>query len=196
LLSQAQIEHIDMLSPFHLRESVRHLLQGDVIAYPTEAVFGLGCDPLNAEAVYRLLAMKQRPVDKGLILVAADLNQLLPYLQPLSDKEIDTLQKSWPGPVTWIVPCLRSVPVWLRGHHQSLAVRVSAHPVIQQLCSAWGGPIVSTSANISGRPPARTPLEVRRSFQGQVDCILHAETGGAVRPTQIRVLGSDTILRD
>jgi L-threonylcarbamoyladenylate synthase len=184
-----------MLSPFHLREAVRHLSWGDVIAYPTEAVYGLGCDPMNAEAVYRLLAMKRREVDKGLILVAADIEQLLPYLQPLSVTELETLRQSWPGPVTWIIPCLPSVPVWLRGAHDSLAVRVSAHPLVQQLCSAWGGPIVSTSANVSGRPPARSALDVRRIFGTQVDCLLHAQTGGADRPTQIRVLGSDAILR-
>lgn len=185
-----------MLTNFHLREAVRHLSLGGVIAYPTEAVFGLGCDPLNATAVHRLLAMKRREADKGLILVAANLQQLLPYLQPLSTTDIDTLQQTWPGPVTWIVPCLPAVPQWLRGKHNSLAVRVSAHPSVQKLCSAWGGPIVSTSANISGHPPARCALDVRRIFHAGVDYILHDDTGGAERPTQIRVLGSDAILRD
>jgi len=184
-----------MLSDFHLRETRRHLAKGDVIAYPTEAVFGLGCDPLNAQAVHRLLAMKQRQEEKGLILVAAELQQLQPYLQSLSTSDIDTLEQTWPGPVTWIIPCLPEVPVWLRGVHHSLAVRVSAHPVVQQICHAYGRAIVSTSANISGRPPARSPLEVRRSFGAQVDFIVHAELGGARRPSQILDLRSGSVVR-
>jgi L-threonylcarbamoyladenylate synthase len=150
---------------------------------------------LNGEAVYRLLAMKQRNVDKGLILIASELQQLQPYLQDLSDKEIDSLMQTWPGPVTWLVPCRPDVPVWLRGTHNSLAVRVTAHPVVQRICHAYGGPIVSTSANISRRPPARTPLAVRRSFGNQVDYIVHAELGGAKRPSQIRDLKSGVVVR-
>jgi len=184
-----------MLSDFHLRETLHHLLQGDVIAYPTEAVYGLGCDPMNAEAVHRLLAMKQREAGKGLILVASELEQLLPYLQTLSPTDIDTLQRSWPGPVTWIIPCLAEVPTWLRGAHLSLAVRVTAHPIVQQICQGYGGPIVSTSANISGRPPARSPLAVRRSFGNLIDYIVHAELGGAKNPSQIRDLRSGTVIR-
>jgi L-threonylcarbamoyladenylate synthase len=184
-----------MLTDFRLRETVRHLAQGDVIAYPTEAVYGLGCDPLNAGAVQRILSMKQRPVDKGLILVAADLAQLTPFLQPLAPAQQDRLAQSWPGPVTWVIPCLPEVPRWLRGRHTSLAVRVSAHPLVQRVCTAWGGPIVSTSANISGHPPARTPLRVRLAFPGQVDYVIHAPLGGAERPTQIRDLISDEVRR-
>lgn len=184
-----------MLSDFRLREIRRHLIQGDVIAYPTEAVFGLGCDPLNARAVYRLLDLKRREEEKGLILIASHIEQLLPYLLPLSNEQLQRMQETWPGPVTWIVPCLPEVPTWLRGAHQGLAVRVSAHPTVRQICDAFDGPLVSTSANISGRPAARSTLAVRRGFQGQLDYIVHDRLGGARRPSQIRDLLSGAEVR-
>lgn len=172
------------------------LRKGGVIAYPTEAVYGLGCDPLNAAAVLRILDMKQRPEEKGLILVAANLQQLQPYLLPLSHKQQATLQHSWPGPNTWIVPARPEVPRWLRGKHDSLAVRVSAHPWVQALCHHFGGPIVSTSANRAGQEPARTPLQVRIRLMGnEPDLILHAPLGGAAQPTKIRDLLTGSIVR-
>lgn len=174
------------MTPFQLREAVRALRCGGVIAYPTEAVYGLGCDPLNPDAVLRLLNLKRRPMDKGLILVAADFAQLQPYLLPLAATLAQQVRASWPGPVTWLLPVPPQVPVWLRGRHDSLAVRVSAHPVVRALCTAFGGPIVSTSANPTGQRPARDPLTVRRLFAGSVDCILHAPLGGLGRPTEIR----------
>lgn len=174
------------MTPFQLREAVRALRRGGLIAYPTEAVYGLGCDPLNADAVQRLLALKQRPMDKGLILVAADFAQLYAYLLPLSDGLAQQVHASWPGPVTWLLPVPPEVPVWLRGGHDTLAVRVSDHPVVRALCRAFGGPIVSTSANPAGQRPARDPLTVQRLFTGNVDCILHAPLGGLGRPTEIR----------
>lgn len=183
------------ISAFGLRQAIRVLHRGGIIAYPTEAVYGLGCDPMNAEAVYRLLALKQRAVEKGLILVAAELQQLLPYMLPLDTEQQATLQASWPGPNTWVVPAREEVPVWIRGTHSGLAVRVSAHPLVRELCKSFGGPIISTSANISGHPAASSPLAVRRSFGTQVDYIIHAALGGAHRPSQIRDLLSGAVLR-
>ncbi|MDH5182379.1 MAG: L-threonylcarbamoyladenylate synthase [Gammaproteobacteria bacterium] len=178
-----------------IRQACHVMKTGGIIAYPTEAVYGLGCDPLNADAVHRLLAMKQRPIDKGLILVAANLQQLKPYIQSLTEEQLQCVQQSWPGPTTWIVPARLNVPVWIRGHHTSLAVRVSAHPVVQALCKTFGGPIISTSANRSGMPPARSALQVRRGFIVPVDYTLHAPLGGADKPTEIRDLRSGKVVR-
>ncbi|MEW6646644.1 MAG: L-threonylcarbamoyladenylate synthase [Pseudomonadota bacterium] len=174
------------MTSFQLREAVRALRRGGLIAYPTEAVYGLGCDPRNADAVLSLLALKQRPMAKGMILVAADWTQLESYLLPLSEPLARQVHASWPGPVTWLLPAQPDVPIWLRGEHDSLAVRVSAHPLVQTLCQAFGGPIVSTSANPAGRRPARNALTVQRVFGGRVDCILHDPLGGLERPTEIR----------
>ena len=131
------------------------LFRGDVIAYPTEAVYGLGCDIFNQGAVLRILEIKKRPESKGLIVLVADWEQL----ELLIDKNLvpkarlAMLEKTWPGPVTWVFPASKQVPKWVRGEHDSIAVRMSAHPVAHALCQ--NGPIISTSANLSGAPPAR-----------------------------------------
>lgn len=130
------------------------MAQGGVIAYPTEAVYGYGCDPFNEEAVERLLAIKERPWHKGLILIAADMDQLEPLLAPLTPEQLARLEDTWPGPNTWLIPDPEDlVPKIVKGVHGSVAVRVCGHPVARRLCEQWGGPIVSTSANRSGEPP-------------------------------------------
>jgi L-threonylcarbamoyladenylate synthase len=174
------------MTPWHLRQAARVLRSGGLIAYPTEAVYGLGCDPLNADAVLRLLELKQRHWQKGLILIAAELAQLEPFLLPLDAAMRERVTPTWPGPNTWLLPTRPETPWWLRGEHDTLAVRVTAHPVAAALCRAFGGPIVSTSANRAGKQPATTPLAVRNAFGDQVDSIVHAPLGGAERPTQIR----------
>jgi L-threonylcarbamoyladenylate synthase len=183
------------MSPFHLRAARRILQAGGIVAYPTEAVYGLGCDPLNREAVMRLLALKQRPWQKGLILIASQRQQLEPYLQAV-DREIEAkLAQTWPGPVTWLLPARPGVPYWLRGVHDTLAVRVTAHPLAAALCDTLGGPIVSTSANLAGHEPARSPLQVRRGLADRVDYILHGPLGELKQPTEIRDAGTGRVIR-
>lgn len=183
------------MTPFQLRQAVRVVRSGGLIAYPTEAVFGLGCDPLNAVAVLRLLALKQRPWQKGMILIAADLAQLERFLLPLDAGLRHRVEASWPGPHTWLLPARPETPWWLRGEHTTLAVRVTAHAAAAALCRALGGPLVSTSANLAGKPPARSPLQVQNALGAQVDYILHAPLGGAAKPTQIRDGRSGDIVR-
>lgn len=174
------------MNTWQLGEAVRTLDAGGIIAYPTEAVYGLGCNPLDARAVMRLLDLKHRPLDSGLILVAARFSQLQPYLGSLPSKQRKQVRSSWPGPFTWLWPARPEVPDWLRGTHDTLAVRVSDHPIVSALCERWEGAIVSTSANPHGLRPARTPLRVRKYFADAVDFILHGPLGGQIRPTQIR----------
>ena len=183
------------MNPWQLKQAARVVHGGGVIAYPTEAVYGLGCDPFNHAAVTRLLAVKQRPLAKGLILIAADLGQLAPYIQPLSKADQEKLQATWPGAVTWLLPARPETPLWLRGAHDSIAVRVTAHPQAAALCRACGHALVSTSANPSNHPPAKTPLAVRRYFRQALGFILHGPLGGQARPTEIRDLKSDRLLR-
>jgi L-threonylcarbamoyladenylate synthase len=166
------------MTPSRLRAAARVVQAGGIIAYPTEAVYGLGCDPRNEQAVRRLLALKRRSPRKGLILIAADFAQLAPFLQPLTS----------PGPHTWLIPARPGTPRWLRGQYDTLAVRVTAHPLAAALCRACGHPLVSTSANLSGRPPARGALAVRRQLGTVIDCLLPGPTGGAAQPTTIRDL--------
>lgn len=185
-----------MLSPFRLRLITRHLYAGGLIAYPTEGVYGLGCHPLDAQAVSRLLAIKGRSAAKGLIVVAADWSQLEPLLAPLDEDIQLRVRSTWPGPQTWILPAAEFVPVWLRGRHRGLAARVSAHPVIRALCLAFGGPLVSTSANRSGRPPARRAMPLRRLCRSYPDVLLvPGALGGLRKPTPIHDALTGHILR-
>ncbi|MGH8458800.1 MAG: L-threonylcarbamoyladenylate synthase [Nevskiales bacterium] len=180
---------------WHLRQAVRCLRHGGVLAYPTEAVWGLGCDPLNLNAVHRLLALKQRPVDKGLILIAAHLADLEPFLAPLHQSVYNRVMASWPGPVTWLLPAQAWVPVELCGAHDTLAVRVTAHPLARELCESFGGALVSSSANPARRPPARDALRVRRYFGNRINQLLPGATGGASAPSEIRDGRSGQVLR-
>ncbi|QXX96281.1 L-threonylcarbamoyladenylate synthase type 1 TsaC [Serratia marcescens] len=174
------------LSP-NLLSIIDALHQQQVIAYPTEAVFGLGCDPDSEQAVNALLALKQRPWEKGLILIAADYAQLKPYIDDsaLSEQQRATMFASWPGPVTWVLPARRETPRLLTGRFSSLAVRVSDHPLVQLLCRQYGKPLVSTSANLSGLEPCRSADEVTRQF-GEAFPVLAGEVGGRLNPSEIR----------
>ena len=184
-----------MVNAWHLRSAVRTLRAGGVVAYPTEAVYGLGCDPFNEQAVLRLLAIKGRAIDKGLILIAANLDQLEPLLLPRSAETMAPVLESWPGATTWLLPSRPRVPVWLTGGRDCIAVRVTAHPLAASLCERFGAPLVSSSANPSGRPPARTALQTRRAFGSRVDYFLSGATGGAVRPSEIRDARDGRLLR-
>lgn len=174
------------MSRHHLRRAASIIASGGVLAYPTEAVYGLGCDPRNRAAVWRLLRMKRRPEAKGLILIAADFSQIEPYVQSLDWQRMAAILASWPGPNTWLMPARTRTPRWLTGDHTTLAVRVTAHPLAAALCRQWGGALVSTSANVSNRPPARTALAVRRRLDTPPDLVLVGRCAGAERPTSIR----------
>ena len=167
------------------RQAARLLQQGEVIAYPTEGVYGLGCDPFNEAAVRHLLALKQRPVEKGLILVAAQVDQLLPLIAAEKALGWPRALTQWPGAVTWVFPAREQVPAWIRGQFDSVAVRVSAHPVVRALCEAFGGPIVSTSANPSGRLPALSCRQVETYFGEQLAGCVRGKLGGRPGPTPI-----------
>jgi len=178
-----------------LQSAIHALHGGGVIACPTEAVWGLSCDPGNESAVARLLEFKHRPLAKGLILVAASQSQFGSLLADLPREQSDRLSASWPGPATWVLPHRNLVPAWIHGEHDTVAVRVSDHPVVRALCQAWGGPLVSTSANPAGRRAARELFQVRRYFGDQLDYLLPGTVGRAGRPTVIRDLASGRIIR-
>ena len=161
---------------------------GGVLAYPTEAVFGLGCDPHDRAAFERLFALKQRPPTQGVLLIAADFDQVERYIDRASVPEamLQQVLASWPGPHTWIFPRAVDVPEWIAGGHAGIALRVTAHPPAAALCRAFGGALVSTSANRHGEPPARRSEDVQHAFPTGIDAILNGETGGLERPTPIR----------
>jgi L-threonylcarbamoyladenylate synthase len=186
-----------MAAPLTLDAAAAVLHGGGVIAYPTESVWGLGCDPFNPAAVDRLLAIKQRPVSKGLILIASSLAQIASLIDrdALPPERIAAVLASWPGPHTWLLPCTSLVPAWLRGDHATLALRVTAHRQSAALCAAFGGPLVSTSANLAADAPARTRGELDPRLLAQLDGVLDGATDGLATPTPIRDAASGMVLR-
>ncbi|MEH6470419.1 MAG: L-threonylcarbamoyladenylate synthase [Halopseudomonas sp.] len=181
---------------WRIKQAAAALRRGGVIGYPTEAVWGLGCDPYQRDAVERLLALKQRPAHKGLILVAADIDQLDELVRPLNSQQQALLQGSWPGPTTWLLPDPDNlIPRWIKGDHGSVAVRVSAHPQVAALCRAFDGPLVSTSANLAGDEAARSGTAVRQMFGRALDYLLPGGLGGHDQPSAIRDLSSGATLR-
>jgi len=183
------------MNGWHLKQAVRVLKKGGIIAYPTESIYGLGCDPMNEKAVKRLLLLKKRSWEKGLILIAADFVQVQKFLKPLSPTMEKQVFATWPGAVTWLLPAKDNVPKELRGQSDKLAVRITAHPQVFDLCRLFEGALVSTSANLSGRPAAKTSLAVRRSLGDSVEYILHGAVGKRIRPSEIRDALTNAIIR-
>jgi len=178
-----------------LSQAARAVASGGIIAYPTEAVYGLGCDPNNGPAVLHLLELKQRHIEKGLILIATNLEQLLPYIETLSPELLQRIGNSWPGPTTWLLPKRPDTPEWLSGKHDTIAVRVTAHPLAAALCRACNSALVSTSANRHGQAPARNTLKVRQQFGDNLDYVLSGVTNRQARPSEIRDGLSGEIIR-
>lgn len=174
------------------------IVQGGVIAYPTEAVYGLGCDPDNDQAIEALLAVKQRPWQKGLILVASSLDQLLPYIDitQLTEEQLAFAQSKWPGPFTFVMPVHSHVSRKLRGEFDSIAVRVSAHPVVRELCDTLNKPLVSTSANLAGEPPVVSSVHIIADFSDKIAALVLGDLGQQAQPSTIIDARSGQILRN
>jgi L-threonylcarbamoyladenylate synthase len=176
-----------------LQRAGRIVRSGGVVAYPTEGVYGLGCLPRDEDAVLRILAIKRRDPALGLILIAADSDQLVEWVDVRV--RIEDLKSTAGQPVTWIVPSVPSVPFLVRGRNAGIAVRITQHPVAAALCLAAASAIVSTSANVSGRPPARNAFVLRRVFGPLVDCIVAGRCGAASGASEIREWESGRIIR-
>jgi L-threonylcarbamoyladenylate synthase len=170
------------------------LRQGAVLAYPTEGVFGVGCDPRFEPGLERVLAIKGRSARMGLILVAASVAQVLEFACAVGGERMSEVLQSWPGPVTWVLPARRGVSPLVTGGRDTVAVRVTAHPVAAALCAAFGRAVVSTSANLSGRPAARSALAARRALGAELDGVVPGRVSGG-GPSVIRDAADGRILR-
>lgn len=175
--------------------AVTTLRNGGVIAYPTEAIYGFGCDPFNSHAVFKLLSIKRRQPEKGLILVASDWDQIENLTLPIAPQLLSHVQSTWPGPNNWVFPASDLVPSWIKGHHDTIALRISAHPIVRELCDRFCGPIVSTSANLEGQPPKRDFRTCSIAYKNSVDHIVNGKCGGQTNPCPIRDAVTDQILR-
>lgn len=174
------------MSDCHIKKAIQIINRGGVICYPTESVYGLGCAPYDLEAVLYLIALKKRSIRKGLLLVAGNVSQLEPYIDINDTLAITNLTKATDKPMTWIVTCNPSTPPWLIGEHQTIAVRISNHPIIKQLCTEFNGAIVSTSANISGQRSARSHWLVRKRFGKKIDYYVPGDLGAFKSESEIR----------
>jgi L-threonylcarbamoyladenylate synthase len=176
------------------RRIAAHLRRGGVIAYPTESCYGLGCDPDNRRAVQRILRLKQRPQHKGLILIASHYHQVARYLQTLAHDEQAKLKEDGAQAITYLMPARPSCPRWLRGAHDTLAVRLTAYPFARNLCRSTGSALVSTSANRSGQRPARTYAQCQRLF-GRKVWVLPGRVGKRKKPSSILAWADGKIVR-
>lgn len=182
-----------------LEKAIKAVQRQQVIAYPTEAVFGLGCDPLSLTAVRQILAIKGREADKGLILIASHQGQLEPFMARCLPQWQRQFDQYWPGHVTFIVPASSmlspDISAVLTGGRDTIAVRVSNHPVVKMLCDRCGSALVSTSANLSGRPPLKTAAEVRGEFAEQLAAVVDADCGDQQKPSRIIDITDGKIIR-
>jgi len=164
-------------------EARQALSEGNILAYPTEAVYGLGCDPFNQQAVERLLALKERSAEKGLILLISKWSQLFSLIRAVPDALLDPVRKTWPGPVTWVFPKSARIPYWISGTHDGVAIRLTAHPIARELCMEH--PLVSTSANLSGHEPATDLAGLELQFPMGIDGVFVGDLGGERKPCAI-----------
>ena len=167
-------------------QAARVLRGGGIVAYPTEGVYGLGCLPTELDTVERLLRVKRRSWRKGLPLIAANLEQLTPFVTIPADGQREEILASWPGPVTWVLPARSETPDLLTGGRSTLAVRVTSHEISRALCLQADSPLISTSANRAGRPPLLSARAVRIALGGEIDYVLAGPLGGLENPTAIR----------
>jgi L-threonylcarbamoyladenylate synthase len=182
-------------TPTSYRRIAAHLRRGGLIAYPTESCYGLGCDPDNRAAVQRLLRLKRRPQHKGLILIAANCRQVARYLHPLTPEQQQRLKEAGAQAITYLMPARPSCPRWLRGAHDTLAVRLTAHPFARNLCRITDSALVSTSANRSGQHPAKTYAQCLRLF-GHTVWVLPGRVGKRRNPSTIKAWADGKIVRN
>lgn len=186
---------MEILKPTEIDRAVSYLREGKVIAHPTEAVFGLACDPDNIDAVSRILQIKHRALNKGFIVIGASWEQVEPLVTYLQPELLTRVFETWPGPTTWLFPASEKVPFWLTGGRDTIAVRVTAHPIAQALCEGFGGPLISTSCNKSGEPPARDVRTIQLTLKNTVDYVIDGTLGGRLKPTEIRDAISGEVIR-
>lgn len=177
-----------------LSEAAGIVTSGGVIAYPTEAVYGLGCDPLNQQAVMRLLAIKQRPVHKGLILLASHTDQLKTWVDA-TPEQWQQMDAKWPAAVTFLVTPTAKVPAWITGEHPKVAVRVSGHAGARAIAQQANTPIVSTSANLAGEDAYRLAGDVAKALGSLLDGVVQGDCNISDRPSTIIDLETQQIIR-
>lgn len=176
-------------------DAVDVLGRGGVIVYPTETVYGIGCDPFDAAACDRIRRLKGREGDKPMLLLAASIDQVTEFAGPLSDTALSLAGVFWPGPLTMVIMPVKNLPDHIRGNGGGVAFRVSPCRVASEIARRFGRPVTSTSANRSGEPPAVSYEEARGFFGDVVDCVVETdEPLGGIPSTVVDVTGESVLL--
>ena len=176
-------------------EAAGVIRSGGVVAYPTESCYGIGCDPLNTRAVKRIIRIKGRAISKGVILIADHQSRFNRYVSKPNEDMQARINATWPGPYTWLIPARPGVPQLLRGSHDSVAVRVTAHRVCRELCRTSAMALISTSANRSNRPSIKTLARVMSEFEGEIEGVVIGRIGHAIKPSTITDATTGEVLR-
>lgn len=177
-----------------LREVARMLREGAVAAYPTDTLYGLAVDPRSEAAVRRLFAIKERDAAAAIPLIAADVTQAR-EAGVFGPAELRLAAAFWPGPLTIVVPAAAVLTPLLSPQSGSIGVRVPAHAVARALAEVFGCPVTATSANVSGRPPARTADRVLDTLGDRVDVILDGgSTPGGLPSTIVEMVGGRAVM--
>jgi L-threonylcarbamoyladenylate synthase len=176
---------IKMIDDNLIKKSSEVLRNNGVIAYPTEAIYGLGCDIYSESAIKRILDMKQRPSNKGLIIVASSWQQVSHLTTSINHENLTRIMESWPSHTTWVFPASPKSPKLITGAHDSIAIRITNHPIVSAICEEFSGPIVSTSANIQAQQPARTSDDTIKVFGNKIDFVYPGVIKGNNSPSKI-----------
>lgn len=184
------------MSPWAINRLSKAIELGAVIAYSGDTIWGFGCHPLRSDSVAQILHIKRRSSNKGLILLASDIKFCLPYISHnLPAAKLALIQQQKSRPTTWLIPASRHCPSWLRGEFPTVAIRITNHPFIQALCEKIESPIVSTSANVTGKSPVRNSIQAHRLFADQLHTIVSGYNPGTGRPSEIKSLETGNIIR-
>ena len=183
------------MSPWALNRFVHAVSQGAIFGYPTDTIWGFGCHPLIASSVARILQIKNRGADKGLILLSSRLEYCADYVG-LDTEQLQPVLSTTNHPTTWLVPASENCPAWIRGNNSTVAIRITDHPLLEFLCDRLEAPIVSTSANRHGKATARNSVQMHKQFGVELDFIVTGFITGSNRPSEIKSLLNGTTARN
>ncbi len=183
------------MSPWALNRFAHAVSRGAIFGYPTDTIWGLGCHPLIADSVGRILQIKHRNPDKGLILLSSKIEYCLAYAE-LDSGQLESIHKPTDHPTTWLAPASEGCPAWIRGSYPTVAIRITNHPLLEFLCARLQAPIVSTSANRAGRATVRSSRQIRKQFGNELDFIVSGFATGSNKPSNIKSLLDKTTIRD
>lgn len=178
-----------------IEEAAKWIVTGGLVAIPTDTLYGLAVDPFRRDAVERLFAAKERPLDRAVPLIAADAAQVAAAIGPLPPLGTRLAERYWPGPLTLVVPAPRGMAPRVMGDGGTVGVRVPRHDVARAIARACGRPITATSANVSGRPATADPAEVEETLGDRVDLLIDVgPTAGGAPSTIVDVTGAEARL--